>query len=154
MVDDAKYPEPRRIRTARSISEINEAARLGFRPLVRPVEPSPEIRSKFRVTQNQATGEIDIQADYRCGPPAEGWEVVIDWRHHYPHAWTNPFAAYLLPADLRVGEAVILDDLIEDLVGTVWNQGDAYRLKCCAATWNGETFELEKKSRRTEFVVG
>ena len=53
-----------------------------------------------------------------------------------------PFAAYLLPPDIEVGEEVMLDDLIEDMLGTVWNQGDTYRLQCCRARWTGSDFEL------------
>ncbi|MGB8853224.1 MAG: hypothetical protein WCC69_06635 [Pirellulales bacterium] len=37
------------IKTARTSETINEAARAGFFPLVKPVSPSPEIGSKYAV---------------------------------------------------------------------------------------------------------
>jgi hypothetical protein len=39
------------IKTARDQDSINRAARSGLRPLVKKVEPSDEIRSKFAVVQ-------------------------------------------------------------------------------------------------------
>ena len=53
------------IKTARSEQAINEAAEQGFRPLVKPVVPSPEIRTKFAVSQNKITGKITVAHDYR-----------------------------------------------------------------------------------------
>src|SRR4051812_31192554 len=53
------------IKTARSEQAINAAVEQGFRPLVKPVIPSPEIRVKFAVNQNKITGKITVAHDYR-----------------------------------------------------------------------------------------
>ena len=53
------------IRTARDKDSINRAARSGLRPLVKKVEPSDKIRSKFAVVQFKETGEIEVIGDYR-----------------------------------------------------------------------------------------
>lgn len=53
-----------------------------------------------------------------------------------------PFAAYLIPKDLEIGEHVFLDDIIEDYIGSEWNQGDKYRLDFGDAIWTGEKFEI------------
>ena len=45
----------------------------------------------------------------------------------------EPFAAYLIPRDLKAGERVFVEDLIEDFVGGEWNQGDVLRLDSCEA---------------------
>jgi hypothetical protein len=131
------------IRTARDEASINEAARQGLFPLVKPVEPSPKIRSKYAVVQNKTTGEIEVSGDYRWYRRSEEDEVVIDFRFYYPHSFPSPFAAYLIPRDLPIGERVYLEDLIEDVVASRWNQGDTYRLAACIAVWNGKDFELE-----------
>ena len=57
MFGDDPNPEGLRvIKTARDEASINEAARQGLFPLVRPVQPSPEIRSKYAIVQKQDHG--------------------------------------------------------------------------------------------------
>lgn len=135
-------PEMRHISTARSLKAMKNGVKKGFRPLIKKIEPNPEIRTKYQVLQNRVTGEVECIGDYRFGRPSEEWDVIIPWTFHYPYSWDLPFAAYLLPPDIEVGEEVMLDDLIEDMLGTVWNQGDTYRLQCCRARWTGSDFEL------------
>ena len=123
------------IKTARDKNSINQAARNGYKPLVKKVEPSSEIRSKYSVVQNKRTGEIQIIADYRSegfDNDNDEFETVIDWAFYYPHSFKSPFAAYLIPQDIVVGERVFLEDLIEDYVGESWNQGHA--LDVCLRT--------------------
>jgi hypothetical protein len=55
----------RQIKTARTLEEINDAAKKGFWPLVRKVEPSKEVRTKFKLIQNRQTGELKLLGDYR-----------------------------------------------------------------------------------------
>ena len=143
--------ELRVIRTARTEDEINQAARAGYFPLVKEVSPSPEIRSKFAVYQNAETGEISVVGDYRA---CEGGDEVIGFTFYYPHNFPSPFAAYLVPPDLQIGEVVILIDLIEDLKGSGWNQGDAYRLKSCEAEWNGNDFVIHHDESKVFDVLG
>lgn len=154
MFGDDPNPEGLRvIKTARDEASINDAARRGFRPLVKPVEPSSLIRSKYAVIQNRVTGAIQVIGDYRCLGTAGDEEVVIDFTFYYPHLFPSPFAAYLIPRDLQVGERVYLEDLIEDVVGGSWNQGDTYRLASCVAVWNGKDFELEFDPERDQDVM-
>ncbi|MBE2283546.1 MAG: hypothetical protein IAE77_08785 [Prosthecobacter sp.] len=143
------------IKTARTEAAINQAAKAGFRPLVRPVKPSKKIHSKFSVWQNQATGEIEVVGDFRSCHFAEPWTQVIGWTEYYPHAFPEPFAAYLIPPDLQPGERVLVKDLIEDFVGTSWNQGDNYRLESGEAVWDGEDLKIDyQPSRHRQVVFG
>ena len=139
MPSDFRNPGLRVIHTARTERAINKAARDGFFPLVKKVSPSSEIRSKFAVYQNPESGEISVVGDYRAHGKGE---EVIGFTFYYPHNFPSPFAAYLIPRDLQVGEVVILDDLIEDLIGDRWDQGDVYRLASCEAEWNGKDFVI------------
>ena len=144
----------RTIKTARTAKDINEGAKAGFRPLVKEVKPSPDIRTKVCVLQHKETGRIQLSGDYRF-TGGEDYEVVIPFTFYYPYSFPSPFAAYLVPQDLEPGERVLLEDLIEDIVAWKWNQGDAKRLESCEAIWNGEDFEIQfdqKKEQR--FVVG
>jgi hypothetical protein len=144
------------IKTARDKDSINKAAKSGFRPLIKKVEPSDKIRSKYAVVQNRKTGEIITIGDYRSDfySDSDDYEIVIDWSDYYPHNFTSPFAAYLIPQDIKKGERVLLEDLIEDYVGASWNQGDTYRLESCEAIWNGTDFEIQYDPRvnRSDFV--
>ena len=143
----------RHIQTARSEKAINAAAVKGFRPLVKAVKPSSEINSKFQVIQNIETGKVQVLGDYRAGPPDSNWHVVIDWTFYYPHSWPTPFAAYLVPPDIGEGEWVILEDLIEDVIGGGWNQGDTYRLQSCRAQWINGDFVLDYDPDRTPNMI-
>ena len=145
----------RTIKTARDEDSINEAARAGFFPLVKPVIPSPEIRNKYAVIQNCTTGEIGVSGDYRHMPQTDDIEVVIGFTDYYPYSFPSPFAAYLSPADLVVGERVYLEDLIEDVVGGSWNLGDTYRLESCVAVWDGKDFTLDwEPGTDTQIMIG
>jgi hypothetical protein len=116
------------IKTARSVEEINAADKKNYWPLVKKVEPSPKIRQKLAVHQNTETGEVQLCGDFRGMVPERGWEEVIPMFWYCPNVQLDPIAAYLIPKDLQVGEHVVLEDLIEDVIGSSWNQGDSYRL--------------------------
>jgi hypothetical protein len=145
------------IKTARDKDSINRAAKNGLRPVIKKVEPSNEIRSKYSVVQNKKTGEIEIVADYRRGFHSDDngeFVTVIDWTFYYPHTFNSPFAAYLVPQDIVVGERVFVEDLIEDYIGASWNQGDTYRLENCEAIWNGTDLEIQydPRANRLDFI--
>ena len=133
------------VKTARTLEAINAAARKGFRPLVKAVRPSGLIHSQFAVFQDPKTGEIAVSGDFRW--PPQGVKV-IDYNYFYPYHFENPFAAYLLPHDLVVGEEVWLEDLIEDVVAVWGNQGYQPRLAEAPAIWNGTDFEVQFDPRR------
>jgi hypothetical protein len=146
--------EPLRvIQTARTEETINKAAKEGFRPLLRPVKPSKKIHSKFCVWQNQITGEIEMVGDFRGGHFDESWKQVIGWTDYYPHSFPEPYAAYLIPPDIQQGERVLVKDLIEDFIGTSWNQGDNYRLESCEAVWDGSDLKIQYKPSRDRHEI-
>lgn len=143
------------IKTARSLRKVNEAARKGYRPLLRKVEQSPNIQSKFAIWQNQKTGEIKLAEDYRAEYSFEDDMIkVIDWTFYYPKPFKNPFAAYLIPSDLIIGERVFLEDLIEDIVGRSWNQGDSNRLASAEAIWTGKDLDIQASDKDAQYLIG
>ena len=135
------------IKTARDKDSINEAARNGLKPLVKKVEPLLDIRSKYSVVQNIQTNEIEVVGDFRGGFNNAEYNTVIDWTFYYPHCFQSPFAAYLIPMDIKIGERVFIEDLIDDFIGASWNQGDTYRLDSCEAIWNGMDLEIQYDPR-------
>jgi len=46
---------------------------------------------------------------------------VISWYSYYLYKFESPYAAYLIFKDLKEGEKVIVEDVIEDIVGSIWN---------------------------------
>ena len=149
--------ELRVIKTARDKDSINKATKKGLSPIIKKVEPSDKIRSKYSVIQNKKTGEIEIIGDYRGRLFSDDngeFEKVIDWTFYYPYSFVSPFAAYLIPKDIVVGERVFIEDLIEDYIGASWNQGDTYRLESCEAIWNGSVLEIQydPKTNRSDFI--
>jgi hypothetical protein len=141
------------IRTARSKDAINRAIRNGYTPIIKKVEPSPKINSKFSIIRNKETGEIDVISDFRLAGNQE-YDIVLDWTFYYPHHFKSPFAAYLIPNDLQIGERVYIKDLIEDIVGDSWNQGDTYRMTGSEAVWDGNELIIEFNSQKGFTIVG
>ena len=138
------------IKTARDKDSINQAAKSGLKPLLKKVDPSEKIRSKYSVVQNKKTGEIEIVVDYRddfISDDNSEFETAIDWTFYYPHSFKSPFAAYLIAKDIKIGERVFIEDLIEAFIGASWNQGDTYRLESCEAIWNGKDLEIQYDPR-------
>ncbi len=114
------------IYTARSEDSINEAAAKGFWPLIKVVTKNPKIYSKVNVYQNSITGAIKAHGDFRAPKWAEefelndedfdvsnkktesDWKEVTGWIYYYPHHFANPYAAYLIPKDIIIGERVFV----------------------------------------------
>jgi hypothetical protein len=131
-------PGDRRIiKTARTVEAINDAARKGFRPLIKPVKANPKITAMVAVFQDPKTGEIEVVGDTRGQPDGD---CVIDYTIYYPYAFPEPFAAYLIPKDLAVNEEVWIEDIIEDIVAIWGNQNQVPRLQAAPALWNGKDF--------------
>lgn len=122
--------------TARTVYAINAAAKEGYWPLLKAVEPSAHIRQKILVSQS-SDGTIDISGDFRAQLGAYAY-----W--YNPYCSPLPFAAYLIPPDLQPGARVYLSDLIEDIAGESWNQGDSYRRRSAYAVWDGTDLNVEQ----------
>ena len=147
--------ELRVIKTARDKESINKAAKNGYRPLIKKIEPSKKIRSKYSVIQSKQTGEIEIIGYHRrmgFRMDKSSFETVINWTYYYPHTYNSPFAAYLIPKDLKIGERVLIEDLIEDYIGASWSHGDTYRLESCEAIWNGRDLEIQYDPKANRFI--
>ena len=52
-----------------------------------------------------------------------------------------PYAAYLLPCDIKINEVVYLEDLIEDYVGEKYKD-NVYRKESERAIWDGKEFKI------------
>ena len=140
----SEWPDPcpfRRIQTARGEDAINQAVKDGFWPLVKQVKRPQKFSFGIRVYQDENTGEVFETGDPRNFFP-DSYKVVVKDISHNPYAFKHNIAAYLLPADLLVGERVFLVDLIEDLV-EAWHNGLPSRLESAYAIWTGKDFKIQ-----------
>ena len=144
------------IETARSKKNINEAAKNGYRLIIKKVEASSQIRSKYSVVQHKKTGEIEVFKETHDRLDFDtylDYKIIIDWTFYYPYNFESPFAAYLIPPDLKKGQLVFVEDVIEDIVESIWNQGDAYRLDCCEAIWNGNELLIQNEPEEGPWMM-
>lgn len=135
------------IHSARTIELMNRAVEDGFNLLLKPIVQNEDIWTKMEVTLDD-DGFVEINSDFR----AMTHDSESLYFHYNEYRSPLPFAAYLVPGDLRAKERVFLIDLIEDLPGSWrWNQGDKSRRTSAYAIWNGNDFEIEEL--RPEEVV-
>ena len=147
------------IETARSKKSINKAAKNGFRLIIKKVEPSSQIRSKYSVVQHKKTGEIEVFKEYQDRLDFDAffdYNTIIDWTFYYPYNFESPYAAYLIPPDVKKGQLVFVEDVIEDIVEYISAEGIGHRLQKCEAIWNGKDIilQLEKDDYRDVVIVG
>ncbi len=121
--------------------------------MVKKVVPSDKIKTSFQIIQNKTTGEISYYSIWGGVPMPNGFELVLDFEHYYPYKFKSPFAAYLIPLNIEVGERVWIEDLIEDFIDYE-HQGEVYRLESCEATWNGKDFDIHYDERPIPIVIG
>ncbi|MCW3095882.1 MAG: hypothetical protein JWL77_1500 [Chthonomonadaceae bacterium] len=138
------------IKTAQTVRAINKGVRKGYRPLIKPVKPDPRIFCFLHIFQNPSTGMIDTSHDERDCP--DGMKN-IKMMQYYPYHFPNPFAAYLLPPDLAVGETVWLEDLIED-VPEDHQHVCRHRVDAAAAIWTGSDFDILYRSEPCMYACG
>lgn len=139
------------IKTARTVEAINKSAQEGYFPLIKEVGDLSLFRSKCLFSQNLKSGEITtVVSDFRSfgGFLEEDDDNEKHFRLDkptYKYDYDIPFAAYLIPHDLKIGEIVFLEDIIEDYMDTYWNQGHATRLMHGEAKWTGKEFKILKE---------
>ena len=152
---EREYKQSKRvIRTARTETEINTAVRLGYQAIIKEVISSDEIRVMYALERDLKTGEVKILQDsWEIYAYHKGKETVIDKVYYYPYQFPSPFAAYLVPEDIVIGEMVILEDLIEDIVGAR-HKMHTYRLASAEAMWNGERFVISHDSYSVSVTMG
>ena len=145
------------IKTARTVEAINKSAKEGYFPLITKVGDLSLFRSKCLFSQNLKTGEITaVVSDFRSfgGFLKEDDPNQKHFRFDkptYKYEYDIPFAAYMIPNDLNIGEIVFIEDIIEDYMDTYWNQGNVTRLMQGEANWTGEEFKIIQEKPRVVY---
>ncbi len=149
------------IRTVRGLLNINRAAAMGYWPDVRLVKPAvTRLRTRVGVLQRPLTGEVrvahDAQEWQRLLEPGCGtiWQAAIPPTSQYPYTQSDLLAAYAIPPGLPEGTALVVPDPIEDLVGTAWSRGDAFRAEHVPAVLQQRRVVLRQREVKTAWIVG
>lgn len=128
--------DPVRIQTVYGKEDIARGYAMGYWPDVRIIRPDPKMNSKISVGQHPVTGEVDYSHDYRTSfrnfgddecSRNDGFKEVHPFVSYYPYHRALPVAAYLIPKELPSGTRVVVDDPIENVLGSTWNQGGGWK---------------------------
>ena len=141
------------IRTIRGETAINAAKEMGLKLIELRAEVNDEFKVKYKKLQHRKTGEIITIGDFREGHGWE-WKTLVDWTYKNPSKFFSPFAAYIVPKDLKPGERVLINDVITNHVSGRWNQGDVYRLSKFEAIWTGRYFNIDVSSYAIGEFIG
>jgi len=134
----------RKIKTLRGQKSIDNAIANGTNLIVKNVEPFSTVEGKYSIIKNKKTGKKLKIHDFRDERGySEDYEVVNDWTYVYKKHEFPPIAAYVIPKDIKEGEIVQIEDLIENFLSYQYNQGGSKRLKSCKAIWKNNDFEIQ-----------
>ena len=152
---DEKSDNLKVIRTIRGETAIKLAKHMGLKLLELRAEVSDEFKIKYKKIKHRITGEIITIGDFRADSRYSWkYKTLVDWTSKNPSKFFSPYAAYIVPKDLKKGECVLINDVITNHVSGRWNQGDVYRLSKSEATWTGRYFNIDVRSYAIGEFIG
>jgi hypothetical protein len=153
---DEMSDDLRVISTIRGETAINAAKEMGLKLLELRAEVSDQFKVKYKKLQHRKTGEIITIGDFRDDNLYRnlGYKTLVDWTSKNPSKFFSPYAAYVIPKDLKSGERVLINDVITNHVSGRWNQGDVYRLSKSEAIWTGRYFNIDVSSYAIGEFIG
>jgi len=125
------YLHFRSITTAGDLYSISEGAQAGLNPVVVARKQHPSLYITSHYYQNVQTREVRL---FNNSDVEDGFYPLFDLRH-YPYTYQSRVAAYMIPKDIRIGEVVLLEDIIEDFIGAL--TPTPKRLPSALAIWDG-----------------
>ena len=146
----------RLIRTIRGETAITAAKEMGLTLIELRAEVSDEFKVKYKKVKDKLTGKIITLGDFREDHyfRKSRYKTLVNWTSRNPSKFFSPFAAYIVPKDLKSGERVLINDVITNHVSGRWNQGDVYRLSKSEAIWTGRYFDIDVSSYAIGEFIG
>ena len=146
----------RLIRTIRGETAITTAKEMGLKLIELRAEVSDEFKVKYKKVKDKLTGKIVTLGDFREDHyfRKSRYKTLVNWTSRNPSKFLSPFAAYIVPKDLKSGERVLINDVITNHVSGRWNQGDVYRLSKSEAIWTGRYFYIDVSSYAIGEFIG
>ena len=144
------------IRTIRGETAISAAKEMGLKLIELRAEVSDEFKIKYKKVKDKLTGKIITLGDFREDHyfRKSRYKTLVNWTSRNPSKFFSPFAAYIVPKDLKSGERVLINDVITNHVSGRWNQGDVYRLSKSEAIWTGRYFNIDVSSYAIGEFIG
>jgi hypothetical protein len=144
------------IRTIRGETAITTAKEMGLTLIELRAEVSDEFKIKYKKVKDKLTGKIITLGDFREDHyfRKSRYKTLVNWTSRNPSKFFSPFAAYIIPKDLKPGERVLINDVITNHVSGRWNQGDVYRLSKSEAIWTGRCFDIDVSSYAIGEFIG
>jgi hypothetical protein len=144
------------IKTLRGQKSIDSAIAKGATLIFRKVEPFSTVKGKYCIVKNKRYGLKFKIYDFRDRKNnSDEYEVIRDWTYVYHHYDFPQEAAYVVPYDIKEGEIVLIEDLIENFLSYRDNQGGSKRLKSCEAIWKNNDLQIQyDPDRDCAYAVG
>ena len=129
---------------------------MGLKLIELKAEVSDEFKVKYKKVKDKFTGKIITLGDFREDHYflKSRYKTLVNWTSRNPSKFFSPFAAYIVPKDLKSGERVLINDLITNHVSGRWNQGDVYRLSKSEAIWTDRYFDIDVSSYTIGEFIG
>lgn len=134
----------RKIKTIRGQKGIDHAIANGTKLIIRNVKPFSAVKGKYCIVKNKKSGKEFKIYDFRDEKGySDDYEIIKDWTYEYNNYDFPKEAAYIIPNDIKEGEIVMVDDLIENFLCHHYNQGGSERLKSCKAVWKNNDLQIQ-----------
>lgn len=135
------------ISTARNVNEINKAVKDGYNVVLKITDEQKNSLfssgykySLIKTESGKYIEYVDPRVEYRIG---EKFETIISHKTYNDTSSRIHYAAYIVPKNLKVGDRVFLEDIIEDFPYHI-HHGSS-KLKSWTAIFNGKDFDIDYK---------
>ena len=139
------------VQTVFNTYELNNAIEEGFKTIVVKRKSNPQLKLESMIFRNinsgeyaQATGRsMNVQYATTLEYPEDEWELIHKQTGYArPSSLITNWGAYVLPKDIKVGDRVYIEELIEDIVASAfWHSVSP--ADDAEAIWNGEYLEID-----------
>lgn len=139
------------VQTVFNTYELNKAIEEGFKTIVVKRKSNPQLKLESMIFRNinsgeyaQATGRsMIVQYGTELEYPEDEWELIHKQTGYArPSSLITNWGAYVLPKDIKVGDRVYIEELIEDIVASAfWHSVSP--ADDAEAIWNGKYLEID-----------
>ena len=133
----------RNIATVRDLDQANSLLSSGVKLLFKHVDRNTKFDT-YALLQDKRGHTIEVyKGRFIDSYLQAGYEMIIPWsRMDVDGNWSG-WGAYVIPADIEVGELVYIPDLLENLGGQ-----RSKRREGGLAIWNGEEFQIQPEEEQ------
>lgn len=133
----------RNIATVRDLDQANSLISSGVKLLFKHVDRNRNF-NKYALLQDKRGHTIEINLErFIDSYIRDGYEIIIPWSPMDVDKNRSGWGAYVVPADIEVGELVYIPDLLENLSGQL-----SKRREGGLAYWDGEEFQIQPEEQQ------